>query len=252
MHRVASALQRFADRLLARSTLTQEEVEAILDLKGAAFQARPNYDIVSPGESVHAACLIVAGLVGRFEQMQDGARQITAVHIAGDMCDLHSVVIPTMEWRLQALTTTTYLRIPHTELRRLAREFPALAEAFWRDCAVDAAMLSQWVINTGRREAICRCSHLLCEVALRSEYAGLGSRTSFPLEATQAHLGDMLALSAVHVNRTLQSLRRMKLIGMAGRHVEVHDWDELAALGDFDASYLQFLERPFPRTLLSA
>jgi CRP-like cAMP-binding protein len=252
MHQPHSALQRFANRLLARSTLTPEEVDAILNLQGTAHQARTNQDIVSPGEQVQAACLIVAGLAGRYEQMDDGARQITCLHIPGDMCDLHSVVVPKVEWRLQALTTTTYLRIPHTQLRHLAREHPALAEAFWRDSVVDAATISQWVINVGRRDSKRRFAHFLCETGLRMGHAELGSRDSFTLDVTQAHLGDILALSAVHVNRTLQGFRKTNLVTTHGRHIGVPDWDRLAKVGDFNGGYLQIHESPFPRALLFA
>lgn len=71
---------------------------------------------------------------------------------------------------------------------------------------VDAAVLSQWVVNVGRRDAKTRMAHLLCEVAVRTG----DDRTPqlcYPFSATQAHLGDMTGLTAVHVNRMLKALR---------------------------------------------
>lgn len=174
-----SSMQRFLKRLLDRSVLSQPEQDAILSLRGRPMQARANVDIVSPGEITGHACLVVDGLVGRFGQLVDGRRQITAFHVAGDMCDLHSVVFPKVGWSLQALTTTTMLEVSHAELRSLARQFPAIAEAFWRDCAVDASILSQWVVNVGRRDARTRLAHVLCEMAVRMEQAGLGSRAVY-------------------------------------------------------------------------
>jgi len=154
------------------------------------------------------------------------------------MCDLHSLVAPKVSWALQALSATVILRVPHRELRQLARTYPAIAEAFWRDCAVDASVLSQWVVNVGRRDAECRLAHLFCEMAVRMERAGLGTRAAFRIEATQSQLGDALGLTPVHINRTFQALRAKGLIATEGRVIRIRDWQELVDLADFDEAYL--------------
>jgi len=234
-----SALQLFLDRLTDRSALNIEEREAILSLKTRPAQAGAHVDIVSPGEITDHACLIVSGLAGRFGQLHNGMRQITALHLPGDMCDLHSLVRPKVGWSLQALAPTMLLHVSHQDLRRLAQAYPAIAEAFWRDCVVDASILSQWVVNVGRRDARTRLGHLLCELAVRMEQIGLGSRRSFTLLATQTQLGDALGLTAVHVNRVMQTLRREGLIATQNREIIILDWDRLVRLGDFDSGYLE-------------
>lgn len=242
-HLPRSAIELFVDRLQERSSLDREELDALFSLRGRSSLAQAQVDIVSPGETTDHACLIVDGLAGRFGTAVDGKRQITALHIAGDMCDLHSVVVPKVGWALQALSPTAILRIPHSALRDVARAYPRIAEAFWRDCSVDASVLSQWVVNVGRRDARSRLAHLLCEMALRMENAGLGTRFSFPLQATQNQLGDALGLTSVHVNRSFRVLREKGLAEMRQYRVDIMDWDGLVALGDFDAEYL---EQPLP------
>src|SRR5579884_2374977 len=200
-------LQLFLDRLTSRSVLTQEEQQAVLDLPGHAEQVAAHRDFVPLGERVDHACLIVAGIVGRFDQSSEGRRQITAMHIRGDMCDLHSVVQPLPTSALQALSVATILRVPHAAIRSAAARYPAIAAAFWRDCMVDAAILSEWVVNVGRRDAKTRVAHLICELATRL-HAGTGANDfAFDLPIKQAQLAEATALTAVHVNRTLQSLR---------------------------------------------
>lgn len=233
------ALRLFLDRISARSRLTREEQDAILNLEGHAAQARANADFVRLGEKVEHACLIVEGLAGRFGQNSDGQRQITALHIPGDMVDLHSVVVPDSGSALQALTTTTLIRIPHSALLAIARRFPGIAEAFWRDSVLDAAILSQWVVNVGRRNAIARTAHLICEMALRYEQIGRSSGMSFEFPATQTHLGDALGLTPVHVNRTLKTLKEAGVAEVRNRSVQIHDWESLATIGDFDPTYLK-------------
>jgi hypothetical protein len=77
---------------------------------------------------------------------------------------------------------------------------------------IDAAMFREWVVNVGRREAYGRIAHVLCEVYVRLRAVGLANGQSYLMPVTQAELGDATGMSTVHVNRTLQELRRDGLI----------------------------------------
>lgn len=240
-------LHPYLDRLTSRSILTENEQQAILDLPGHAEQVRPNRDFVPLGDTTDHVALIVAGIVGRFDQSNDGARQITAMHIPGDICDLHSVVQPLATSALQALSVATILRIPHFAIRAVAARYPAVAEALWRDCMVDAAILAEWIVNVGRRDAKTRVAHLLCEMATRLD-AGQGANDfTFDLPVTQAQLAEATALTSVHVNRTLQSLRADGLIEWHQRLIRVPRWDALTDCAEFDPAYLQTQVRPEQR-----
>ncbi len=94
----------------------------------------------------------------------------------GDMADLHSVVQPLAGSALQALSVATILRIPHVALRAAARRYPAVGEALWRDCAVDASILSQWVVNVVE-ETLANGSHT-CSVRSRSGCEGRLSKAT--------------------------------------------------------------------------
>jgi CRP-like cAMP-binding protein len=231
-------LQPFVDKLVARSGLGPAEQQALLTLPAQSVQVPANHDFVRLGERVDHACFVLAGLVGRFGQSKAGNRQITAVHLPTDMVDLHSVVVPDASSALQALSVTTILRIPHRVLRALAHAYPAIAEAFWRECVVDAAVLSEWVLNIGRRDAKARVGHLLCEIACRVEGAGEKVGSVVPFPATQTHIADMAGLTPVHVNRTLRELRDAKIVEIRTRTIHILDWPRLIAVGDFDPAYL--------------
>ena len=112
----APDLQLFLNRLTIRSVLSEEERQAILNLPTRVSQIDANRDFVRIGERVDHCCLIVEGMLGRFGQTSEGARQITALHLPGDIADLHSVVRPVGTSAIQALSTTTVLRISHEEL----------------------------------------------------------------------------------------------------------------------------------------
>lgn len=234
-----SPLQPFLDKLVLRSNLGPAERQAILSLPASPAQIQTNRDFVRLGERVHHACFVVAGLVGRFGQNRDGNRQITAVHIPSDMVDLHSVVAPDACSSLQALAVTTILRVPHEALRAAAHRFPAIAEAFWRECVVDAAVLAEWVVNVGRRDAKSRLAHLLCEITCRMDGLNATAGAAIPFPATQLHMADMTGLTSVHVNRSLQALRREGAVDVRSRMIHIHDWELLTQIGDFDSDYLR-------------
>jgi hypothetical protein len=104
---------------------------------------------------------------------------------------------------------------------------------------VDTAILRQWVVNVGRRDAKCRIAHLLCEMATRL-HASIGpQRVSFPFAVTQTQLADITGLTVVHVNRVLKALREGGLADVRRHEVVILDWDGLVEAGDFDADYLQ-------------
>jgi CRP-like cAMP-binding protein len=239
-------LEGFVERLMTRSVLSKEEQDAIGELPFRIVRVAANVDFVPLDESPGYCCLIADGLVGRFDENSSGARQITALHIpGGDMPDLFSVVQPNATCALQALTSTSILQVPKSALRAIAADYPAIAEAFWRDCMVDAMILAQWVVNVGRRDARTRIAHLICEMAHRYKVVRDG-KVVFQLPMTQAHLGDVTGLTPVHVNRSLKALQE---IGVLFRHkmVRIEDWDELVAKADFNSAYLQLGASPQSR-----
>jgi CRP-like cAMP-binding protein len=237
-------LQTFLDRLTNRSRLNDAEREAILALPTQVRQVEAQRDIVRLDETVDHVSVIVEGVAARFGQNGEGQRQITALHIAGDAPDLHLVVVPRDNCPLQALTTTTVLLIPHTELRKVAARYPAVAEAFWRHCSVDSAIIAKWVVNIGRRDAKTRIAHLLCEMAVRCNAQARQGEVSFPFPLTQQHLADATGLTPVHINRSLKALTQEGLVRLSSRTAQIPDWEKFMTRAEFDPAYLSVCLSP--------
>lgn len=236
--RCNEALHLWLNRVTMRSKLGEEERQALLALPCDLLEVGANRDFVRLGEHTAHACLVTNGLVGRFAQTADGARQITALTIPGDMVDLHSVVEPASTSALQAIGRATVVRVPHAALLDLADRLPALARAFWRDCVVDAAILSTWVINVGHRPASARVAHLICEMAVRYAAVGLTRGRSLPFLLTQSQLGETTGMTSVHVNRMIGQLREQGVLVWNARIIEILDWQALRELAGFDPLYL--------------
>jgi len=98
--------------------------------------------------------------------------------------------------------------------------------------------LGEHLIDTARRSAYQRVSHLLLELFVRLKSSGQTDGMSFNLPLTQELIADALGLTTAHVNRTLRSLREDRLVDMCNRCVTILDFDALSLLSDFDNSYL--------------
>jgi len=229
----------FVERLKARSVLASEEQRAVLALPVQIVDVPAKQDFVPLGDETSHCCFIASGLVARVGQVKNGSRQITAFHIPGDMADLHSAVRPVGIGGLTALCDTRILRVSHLAVRLVAQRYPAVAEAFWRDCILDAAILMQWAVNVGRKDGRSRIAHILCEMAIRYGRGTMDDALhEFAFPVVQEQLADAAALTSVHVNRCLRSLRESNIATVRNGIVTIFDWDALVKAGEFDPSYL--------------
>jgi CRP-like cAMP-binding protein len=189
-------------------------------------------------ETTHSA-LLISGFAMRHKIVAEGERQILAVHMKGDMVDLQNAMLRVADHNVQALTDVEAALIPHDAIRRLALQRPAVGMAMWTDTLVDASVFREWVANVGRRDARTRIAHLLCELSLRLEMAGVSGATDYKLPMTQEHIADCTGLTPVHVNRMLKLLESDNLISRkTSRSIGIGDWKKLAKAGDFDSTYL--------------
>lgn len=239
------AIELWLRRLELRSPLSEADRETVRNFSGQIRRYGSSRDVVRLGETVQHCCLIVEGMVARFGQTIKGHRQLTALYIPGDMGDLHSAVLPVVSAPLQSLQHATVMLIPHEQVRSAQERSTALGRALWRDCVADAQIASEWLLTVGRRGALARIAHLLCELSCRYQAVGI-SRLNFPLHLTQTHVGECLGLTGVHVNRMLRMLRERALIDIDAGRLTVLDWGALCSVGDFDPAYLH-LERVVER-----
>jgi CRP-like cAMP-binding protein len=114
----------------------------------------------------------------------------------------------------------------------------------WFSTLLDSAIQREKILSVGRRTALARIAHLICELYLRLDIVGLASGRSFALPLTQIDLADASGLTSVHVNRMLKQLRDEELATFRGGEVTIHDWDRLQQTAEFDPTYLYLERRP--------
>jgi CRP-like cAMP-binding protein len=225
-------------KLRSISPLTDDEKHCLLTLPLSLKSVGENNDIVREGDRPSECCLVVEGFTCRYKLTAEGKRQIFSFHTPGDIPDLQSLHLGTMDHSLMTLTPCKLAFIPHESLFDIMRRCPRVADVMWRDTLIDAAIFREWMIGMGRRSAYTRIAHVLCEVFVRLRAVGLANGHECELPLTQSELGDALGLSTVHVNRSLQELRGDGLIQLRGGSLTILNWNGLKTAGEFDPIYL--------------
>ena len=235
-------------RLRHFAPLSPAETEA-LETVVAAAGARTIHgrsDLIAEGERPRALHVMVSGWACRHKTLADGRRQIVALLVPGDLCDLDNHLLDRMDHAIGVLTTLSQVEIGHSAIRDLIAQHPgALAHALGKQMRVTTSMQREWTVNLGQRSAPERLAHLFCETMVRLRGVGLASETGCDFPLTQTDLADATGLTAVHVNRTLQQLRGAGLIALSGRVLSIPDFARLAEAAHFTADYLH-MDAPRP------
>jgi CRP-like cAMP-binding protein len=232
------------DKLARRDVLTTEEQAVLHDLLEPPRKIQALADVVTEHSRPNHSTLVVSGLVGRYNTLRDGGRQITQIGIAGDFVDLHSLLMKQMDHGVIALTDVVVAHAPHTKLRTITESWPHLTRLLWLDTIIDAAIHRQWLTAMGRRSGVGHLAHLLAELYLRLETVGLARDYAFDLPLSQPVLGDALGLSAVHVNRLVSEIRRAGFVSWTGSRIEILNWPALVREAEFDPTYLRLHQEP--------
>ena len=219
-------------------TLTDEERQALQTLPMQIVMVKADQDIVREGDRPTRSCLVLSGFACAYKVTFGGKRQIVSFTIAGDIPDLQSLHLKTLDISIATLSPCNLGFINHEDLKNLCQRFPRITAALWRETLIEASVFREWVLNVGRREAYNRMAHILCELLVRLRAVGLTKDYTCDLPITQNEFADALGISNVHVNRVLQQMRNDGLIELNGERLNIPDWEKLKQVGEFDATYL--------------
>ena len=231
VYRLIRKLENFAP-------LTEEEKSALLNASTSIRRYGAHEDLIQEGAPTEGVKIVLEGLACRYKVLPDGRRQIVAYFVPGDMCDLRVFLLKRMDHSIGTLCPLEAAFMPQESALELTERFPRLTRAFWWSTLVEEAITREWIVNVGHRTAFERMAHLFCEIFLRLQVVGLAHENRCELPLTQTELADTLALSAVHVNRTLMDMRRAHLVTFQAKQLIIHDHQALQSVAGFDPNYL--------------
>jgi CRP-like cAMP-binding protein len=229
-------------RLLGRyMPLNEADREALSSLEmGPICTREARSDIASEGENPTAVRLLVSGWACRYKDLPDGRRQIVGFFLPGDFCDLNIYILSELDHSIGALTNVRYYDIQPYQFQEVLDERPHLLRALLWHEMVSAGIQREWLLSIGQRSPMERLAHLFVELYYRLQTVGLATGLSFDLPITQNHLAEANGLSLVHLNRTLQEMRREELIELSDKQLRIVDLDRLKRVAMFNSNYLHF------------
>jgi CRP-like cAMP-binding protein len=196
-------------------------------------------DLLVPGQQSPHLLLLLEGMACRHSLLSNGRRQITAMLLPGDIVGFDAIP----GWRSVDSTTTLTsvqgLRIPAATARAAIESGSALSLMLRGVQELQQAIRREWIVNVGDRLARDRVAHFFCEMVRRARVLGLCSGQTCPLPLSQIELADVTALTPVHVNRVVASLKVHTGATLNRGLLHVPDLRSLERLTGYDPSYLE-------------
>lgn len=240
----SQAIGTLLAKLRLRDAVAEHEAAVLCGAVERIADYPAGHVLVSEGAPLNASILLIDGFVARYKDLAEGERQITEMHVAGDFVDLHGYLLKRLEHSICALTPVRIALVPHAALTAITEREPHLTRLLWLSTQIDAAIQRERILSLGRRSAIARIAHLLCELFHRLQAVGRAADGSFELPITQIDLADATGLTPVHVNRMLGRLRNEGLVTFRSGIVRIHDLPGLEQRAEFDPAYLFLAKAP--------
>jgi CRP-like cAMP-binding protein len=239
-------MQKLIQKLALSIDLTPAEQAFLEDLPERSGSVQSRTELITSGEPITEVVVLQHGWAIRHRSLSDGRRQILNFSLPGDLTGMEGNLLHAADYSLTTLTRSEVAWFPVARVIDLFERFPRVAAALsWASFREQSIFLER-LVSLGRRSARERLAHLLCELWVRLTATGHGEGPSFAMPVTQEELADTLGLSAVHIYRTLRSLRQAGLVRIEGQRVYIDRPDELMLEAEFEHGYMHHREMPAP------
>ncbi len=221
-------LSQLADFLPHEADLVRS---ACANVEGATAGSQ----LFAEGDRLNRVTLLVSGWACQQRILSDGRRQIFGFALPGDLLGAWSRPTAIAQTTAVVLKSGTIADVTFVRDLVLAapHQFPGISSALVSLQSMHEGYLLNHLVRLGRQTAYERVASLLLELNHRSAAVGLVDGVSSPLPLTQEILADALGLSIVHINRTLQQLRRDGLLDIRGASLRLLDADQLTAIAEY-------------------
>lgn len=211
------------------------ELERRIAGLGARTDAQPAKAMLQSQDApVRRPRFLVSGWACRYRHLSDGRRQIFDLVLPGEGVGVCLRAHPLANTNTAAITAVRLVDASPLLSPGALEECPELRAALQAQGDADERRALNQIVRLGRLTALERLAHLMLELRERMAAIGQADGDRFALPLTQETLADMTGLSVVHVNRTLQELRRQNLLQLERGIARLLDREGLEQLADYE------------------
>ncbi len=225
-----------------RMSTPEHSLRAITGLirrSGAEVRLKRHDHIVRRGERPGTILLLQDGWAARYSQLPDGRRHISHFYLPGDLCDLGWLVSASAGQTVSALTAIKAIAIERSVIEEQLGTDASFAHCVAVDSLLRLEAQAAWIATLGRRPAAERLAQLFCELYLRIERKGKTANRECAFPLSQQHIADFTGMSAVHVCRTLRSMKDVDLLDLQRRRLRIPDFSHLASTCAYTGDHLE-------------
>lgn len=183
--------------------------------------------------------VIVSGWIAETRILSDGRRQIFSFLLPGDV----AAVTGSTHVGCRGLVALTNVEIADASALTIGEQGERISNSLTAAIRQREERLFDQIVRIGRLTAKERVLNLLLELYDRLDAIGLVKENTFRVPLTQEVFADALGLSVVHINRTLQQLRREGMLTVDRGTVTLHQRHKLASFACYQSETQQALER---------
>lgn len=214
--------------------LDSTQVEYMERFKKGELSVDRGTQVLVQGQRSAHVFTVLEGVLIRFKFLEDGRRQIVNFMFPGDLIGLQAAMGGPLAHGVEALTGARLCVFARDRFAELIRNQPELGfDVIWL-AAKEEEALEEHLVALGQRTARERIAYLAVFLVQRAIETGLSEGGSVALSITQTQIADMLGLSLVHTNRTMQALRQANLITWNLNEIQIGDLDAAREFARYD------------------
>ena len=216
--------------------LDKAQLKFMQGFKQGEFQIEKGTQSLVQGSISPHVYTLLEGVLFRYRILEDGRRQIVNFVFPGDLIGLQGALDDPLLHGCEALTPATLCVFSRDRMVELFAEQPKLGYDLTWLAAKEEAALEEHLVAIGRRTAKERVVYLALFLTERALATGLDKKGTFAVSITQNQISDTLGLSLVHTNRTLQALRKLKLVNWTLNSISIPDIDAAREFSHYEGS----------------
>ncbi|NOX43066.1 MAG: fumarate/nitrate reduction transcriptional regulator Fnr [Gammaproteobacteria bacterium] len=208
------------------------ELYALDNIIDRQHNLKRNTWLFNEGDPFKAIYAIKSGCIKTYRLTPKGKEQVCGFYLPGDIIALDAIETGIHTCSAKIIQATHVCAIPYKKFETLSQAMPGLQQQLVRIMSREIASQQWFVTLLGKKSAEERVAAILCNLSDRLEVRGY-SPNELILGMSRHDLGDYLGLAIETISRVLGRFHQDGLLTAKGKHIQLHQPDQLRALAGY-------------------